>query len=443
MPAVVERPAADHAGEPALAARLAARVRSSSDGDAAGGDHRDRHAPRQRARSPSTFGPPSTPSRSMSVKMIAATPASSKRRARSRRRRPIVSAQPSTATLPSRASMPTAIRPGKAPARLAHQRRIAQRRGAEDDARDAAVEPGLDRSPGADAAAELHRDRDGGEDRLDRRAVDRLAGERAVEIDDVQPARSRPRRRRRACSAGSSLKTVAWPMSPWRRRTHRPSFRSMAGKRIMAATPRKLAISRKPGAWLFSGWNCVPTMLSRPTTADHRAAVIDASPARRRRRPERKRRSGRSRRAHPPRCRRAADDPAGGPSDRSSPCAGSSARDRRASSRTTSPSIQPRPACSPCSRPTVGHAAACRRRCRETAGRASITARVSASTMPGNARASPAPQSANAPTPGSTMCDGARDDGRIAGDHDALVQRRFARIARSKAFAAERRLPDP
>ena len=30
---------------------------------------------------------------------------------------------------------------------------------------------------------------------------------------------------------------------------------------------RKLAISFNPSFWLFSGWNCVPTMLSRPTIA--------------------------------------------------------------------------------------------------------------------------------------------------------------------------------
>jgi hypothetical protein len=30
---------------------------------------------------------------------------------------------------------------------------------------------------------------------------------------------------------------------------------------------RKLAISRRPVAWLFSGWNCVPARLSRPTMA--------------------------------------------------------------------------------------------------------------------------------------------------------------------------------
>jgi len=30
---------------------------------------------------------------------------------------------------------------------------------------------------------------------------------------------------------------------------------------------RKLAISARPMRWLFSGWNCVPTMVSRATIA--------------------------------------------------------------------------------------------------------------------------------------------------------------------------------
>jgi hypothetical protein len=30
---------------------------------------------------------------------------------------------------------------------------------------------------------------------------------------------------------------------------------------------KKFAISFRPSRWLFSGWNCVPTMLSRPTMA--------------------------------------------------------------------------------------------------------------------------------------------------------------------------------
>ena len=41
----------------------------------------------------------------------------------------------------------------------------------------------------------------------------------------------------RACDAGSVLNTVACAISPWRRRTHCPSLRSMAGNRIMAPSP--------------------------------------------------------------------------------------------------------------------------------------------------------------------------------------------------------------
>ena len=66
------------------------------------------------------------------------------------------------------------------------QRRIAHRGGADDDPPDAFIEPCIDRRAVADAAAELQRNFHRGEDALDRRGVHRLAGEGAVEIDDVQ-----------------------------------------------------------------------------------------------------------------------------------------------------------------------------------------------------------------------------------------------------------------
>ena len=68
----------------------------------------------------------------------------------------------------------------------AHQVRVAHGDGAEDDAADALGQPHADGREVADAAAELAGHCDGGEDRLDRRRVDRLTGECAVEIDDVQ-----------------------------------------------------------------------------------------------------------------------------------------------------------------------------------------------------------------------------------------------------------------
>ena len=79
--------------------------------------------------------------------------------------------------------------------RFLHQRRIAHRRGADDDAVDALLQPALDRLHVADAAAELHAEPDRLEDALHRGDVHRLAGERAVEIDHVQMLEAlRPRR---------------------------------------------------------------------------------------------------------------------------------------------------------------------------------------------------------------------------------------------------------
>src|SRR6185312_12727101 len=70
--------------------------------------------------------------------------------------------------------------------RLLDEGRIAHRRGADDDAGDAFAEPALRRRHVAHAAAELHRNAYAFQDAVDRRGIDRLAGEGAVEIDDVQ-----------------------------------------------------------------------------------------------------------------------------------------------------------------------------------------------------------------------------------------------------------------
>ena len=42
---------------------------------------------------------------------------------------------------------------------------------------------------------------------------------------------------------------------------------SLPQPRDLGPQRRKLAINRSPVVWLFSGWNCVPARLSRPTTA--------------------------------------------------------------------------------------------------------------------------------------------------------------------------------
>src|SRR5665213_3547293 len=129
--------------------------------------------------------------------MMAATPASSKRRAMS-------SVDNSEA---DRNSLGMLLR------RLLHQRRVAHRRGADDDAVDALVEPAFDRCHVADAAAELHAEADRFQDALDRGNVHRLAGEGAVEIDHVQMLEAlrlkRMRLRRRIAVEHSGARHVA------------------------------------------------------------------------------------------------------------------------------------------------------------------------------------------------------------------------------------------
>src|SRR5579883_1423831 len=112
--------------------------------------------------------------------MIAATPASSKRRAISSADRSDVSAQPWTATRPLRASSPTAMRFG-------HSRAAPL---TSSGSFTAAV-PMMTRSTPfsrhvANSASKLDRQWHAFEDALDRAGIDRTAGERAVQIDHVQ-----------------------------------------------------------------------------------------------------------------------------------------------------------------------------------------------------------------------------------------------------------------
>ncbi len=76
---------------------------------------------------------------------------------------------------------------GKIAGRLVHQGRVAHCCGAEDHAVDALLQPRDDGVEIANAAAELHRHMHRPEDRLDRLLVHRLAFERAVQIDHMQP----------------------------------------------------------------------------------------------------------------------------------------------------------------------------------------------------------------------------------------------------------------
>ncbi len=119
----------------------------------------------------------------------------------------------------------------------------------------------------ANAAAQLHRHiADGAEDSVHRRGIHRLAGERAVEIDDMQPL---------AAGGGEFARLVGRAVVELRRlghvAMHQPhAFAALEidrGKQDHGRHPRKFATSLSPAAWLFSGWNCVPAMLSRATIA--------------------------------------------------------------------------------------------------------------------------------------------------------------------------------
>ena len=110
-----------------------------------------------------------------------------------------------------------------------------------------------------------------------------LPDKRAVEIDDVEILEAlrleRPRLRRRIAvkhrrarhvallepHAGAVLEVDGGEQD--HARLNARDARTAAESAHHGFHFRKLAISRKPSRWLFSGWNWVPTMVSRPTIA--------------------------------------------------------------------------------------------------------------------------------------------------------------------------------
>ena len=118
----------------------------------------------------------------------------------------------------------------------------------------------------ADAAAELDGELHRLEDGFDRRAIDALAGKGAVEIDDMEILKALVFK-----TLGLSRRIVIED----RGLIHVAEFQAHAlavlevdsGEKDHGVHPRKFSISFKPSAWLFSGWNWVPNILSRPTQA--------------------------------------------------------------------------------------------------------------------------------------------------------------------------------
>ena len=175
-----------------------------------------------------TLTPDLRPSRAMSVTMMAATPQPSKALASSTACMSVVSAQPCTATLPSRASMPTATWPGKARAasftNLGSRTAAVPRMTRAMPASSQRSTPVMSRMPPPSCTGARITSR------MEETALWLTEWPSNAPLRSTTCSASKPMAaKRRAWSAGSSLKEVAVVISPRSRRTHTPSLRSMAG----------------------------------------------------------------------------------------------------------------------------------------------------------------------------------------------------------------------
>src|SRR6185436_4221613 len=96
--------------------------------------------------------------------------------------------------------------------------------------------------------------------------IDRLARERTIEIDDVQILKTRALERGRLFGGIAMKHGCARHVALLQ--THAQTVLEIdSRKQDHGVHFRKFEISAIPSFWLFSGWNCVPTILSRPTMA--------------------------------------------------------------------------------------------------------------------------------------------------------------------------------
>src|SRR5581483_3362064 len=149
---------------------------------------------------------------------------------------------------------------------LLDEGRIAHRGSADDDAGDALFEPGFDCRGVAYAAAKLDRNADRFEDALDGARIHRLAGESAVEIDKVQIFKALLLEQARLLG-GIAVEDRGARHVALLQADAGAVLQIDGGKEDHGFHFRKLAIKARPRRWLFSGWNCVPTIFSRPTAA--------------------------------------------------------------------------------------------------------------------------------------------------------------------------------
>ena len=97
-------------------------------------------------------------------------------------------------------------------------------------------------------------------------ALHRRAGEGAVEIDDMQIFE--PDSLESARLRGGIVIEHGRAVHIALDEAHALPFLQIdRGKQNHGRHLRKLAINARPSLWLFSGWNCTPTRLSRATAA--------------------------------------------------------------------------------------------------------------------------------------------------------------------------------
>ncbi len=163
-----------------------------------------------------------------------------------------VFAQPSMATMPCAGVNADGDLAGIDSRRLAHEIGIEHRRSSNDDPSHAAFQPAAHGLHVTNSAAELQLHREPGENASDGLGVHRLAGERPVEIDDVQIieplAHERPRLSGRIGVEYCRARHVALDQA-----NALAVFQIDGGKQDHGRHLRKLAISLSPSVWLFSG----------------------------------------------------------------------------------------------------------------------------------------------------------------------------------------------
>ena len=135
--------------------------------------------------------------------------------------------------------------------RILDELRRAHGRGAEHDERRAGRDHPVDRSAIADPAADLDRQRRRFDDRTDQRLLLWCAGERTVEIDDVQAIRTAVDER--CHELDRALGEHGRALAPAFFEPHRAAVEEIdRGIQLHAASTKRRSIA-SPTAWLFSG----------------------------------------------------------------------------------------------------------------------------------------------------------------------------------------------